>query len=109
MQKNKFFHNRCCSDPRNVVELEKKISKLQEELTASYKRNSDNATSLLELNQQNKEMQEDLKIKEAEIELWKNKYNAVDEKCKNVELESKDKDLTMQILKEELKALQVYH
>ena len=54
------------SDPRVVSELEKKIQRLQEELTASYKRNSDNATTLLDLNAQVKDMQDEMKSKDNE-------------------------------------------
>ena len=49
-----------------VAELEKKVQKLQEDLTLSYKRNSDNATTMLELNQQVKVLEEDVKNKEVE-------------------------------------------
>lgn len=53
-------------DPRTILELEKKIQKLQEDLTASYKRNSDNATSMLQLNQHVKELEDENKAKEIE-------------------------------------------
>lgn len=56
------------SDPKTIAELEKKIQRLQEELTSSYKRNSDNATTLIELNQRSKEIQEENKTKELEYE-----------------------------------------
>lgn len=49
-----------------VADLEKKVQKLQEDLTLSYKRNSDNATTMLELNQHVKVLEEDLKNKDVE-------------------------------------------
>jgi len=72
------------SDPRTISELEKKIMKLQEELTSSYKRNSDNATTLLDLNQQLKELQEDNKSKELEIEEWKQNILILEEKKQEI-------------------------
>lgn len=50
----------------STPELETKFQKLQEELTVSYKRNSDNAQLMLDLTKKAKNAEEELSKKEGE-------------------------------------------
>eukprot|EP01119_Soliformovum_irregulare_P006508 TRINITY_DN1859_c1_g3_i4.p1 TRINITY_DN1859_c1_g3~~TRINITY_DN1859_c1_g3_i4.p1 ORF type:complete len:517 (-),score=137.73 TRINITY_DN1859_c1_g3_i4:185-1735(-) len=94
------------NDTQTVAELEKKLHKMQEDLTASYKRNSDNATHLLQLNAQLKNIEDDNKSKESEIEEWRAKFGEGEDAFRKLEEDIQEKDLTMQVLKGELAALQ---
>ncbi|PRP75660.1 hypothetical protein PROFUN_15626 [Planoprotostelium fungivorum] len=90
-----------------IPEMEKKIQSLQEELTNSYKRNSENATMILDMNKEVKVMSDDIKHKEIELEDWKSRTNEAEAMIKKLEEQISEKDMVMEVLQEELKALQI--
>eukprot|EP01112_Ceratiomyxa_fruticulosa_P022729 TRINITY_DN8424_c0_g1_i2.p1 TRINITY_DN8424_c0_g1~~TRINITY_DN8424_c0_g1_i2.p1 ORF type:complete len:566 (-),score=101.35 TRINITY_DN8424_c0_g1_i2:70-1767(-) len=90
-----------------IAELELKLQKQQEELTASYKRSSENAQFLLDLNQKLKTLQDELRNKEDEINMWKTKEKYHEEQSKKLEDQIAEKDVTLKVLRDELGALQV--
>jgi len=86
------------------VELETKVQKLQDELTMSYKRNSDNAQMMIEINRRMKEIEEDSAKKIAEIALVKEKLSDSEALCKKLQSAVDEKDDTLAVLRDEFQA-----
>ncbi|EGG15547.1 autophagy protein 16 [Cavenderia fasciculata] len=91
---------------KTIEELENKIYKLQEDLTSSYKRSADNASSLLSLTDKNKDLQNELISKDIELEKVRHILNGSEDNYKKLEYVIEEKTTVTQILKDELSALQ---
>eukprot|EP01114_Cavostelium_apophysatum_P017663 TRINITY_DN5303_c0_g1_i1.p1 TRINITY_DN5303_c0_g1~~TRINITY_DN5303_c0_g1_i1.p1 ORF type:complete len:550 (+),score=120.92 TRINITY_DN5303_c0_g1_i1:166-1815(+) len=87
-------------DPKRITDLEAKIQQMQEELTSSYKRNSDNSTAILDQTKKIRQLEEDNRHKEMENDELKSKNADIEEIKSKLEEEC-------EILQEELKALQI--
>ncbi|EFA82370.1 autophagy protein 16 [Heterostelium album PN500] len=91
---------------KTIEELENKIYKLQEDLTLSYKTSADNASSLLSLNDKNKDLQNEMVSKEIELERVRSMLTSSEDSYKRLEAIIEEKTTVTQILKDELSALQ---
>eukprot|EP01105_Mastigella_eilhardi_P025033 TRINITY_DN6666_c0_g1_i1.p1 TRINITY_DN6666_c0_g1~~TRINITY_DN6666_c0_g1_i1.p1 ORF type:complete len:583 (-),score=161.33 TRINITY_DN6666_c0_g1_i1:764-2329(-) len=84
--------------------LNQQIRSMQEELTACYKRNSENAAELIELNQLKTKLTEQVKHSEDAIS---NLKTTLESKTAETEKDSHEKDTTVAVLRSELVSLQV--
>ncbi|KAN0035096.1 hypothetical protein ACTA71_004352 [Dictyostelium dimigraforme] len=98
--------NRVSGMGSTIEEMEQKLFKLQEDLTNSYKRNADNASSILLLNDKNKDLQNELMSKEVEIERIRSAIQQDVETIKKLEMAVIEKETVSQIIREELSSLQ---
>ncbi|KAM9981122.1 hypothetical protein ACTFIY_003438 [Dictyostelium cf. discoideum] len=89
-----------------IEEMEQKLFKLQEDLTNSYKRNADNASSILLLNDKNKDLQNELMSKEIEIERIRSTIQQDLDSIKRLEMVVIEKENVSQIIRDELSSLQ---
>ncbi|KAF2070613.1 hypothetical protein CYY_008070 [Polysphondylium violaceum] len=88
-----------------VEELENKLFKLQEDLTNSYKRNADNASSILSLTDKNKDLQNEIISKEIENEKVRQMMKQNEDTAKRLELVIQEKEKVTNILRDELSSL----
>ena len=90
--------------------MQQKVQQLQEELTASYKRNSENAHQMLEISQQMQRAQEELNKKVDEYEDLLLLHGKLGEEAKRLQRELEDTKAAIEVLRDELMALrQEYH
>eukprot|EP00026_Physarum_polycephalum_P006127 Phypoly_transcript_06168.p1 GENE.Phypoly_transcript_06168~~Phypoly_transcript_06168.p1 ORF type:complete len:595 (+),score=94.28 Phypoly_transcript_06168:102-1787(+) len=86
-------------------EMDAKLLKLQEELTVSYKRNSDNAQRMVELQREMKELQEENAKREAEATQAKQLMEEALQEQKRLKDKMDDDAKTFQLLQDELHSL----
>eukprot|EP01102_Stenamoeba_stenopodia_P015154 TRINITY_DN5139_c0_g1_i2.p1 TRINITY_DN5139_c0_g1~~TRINITY_DN5139_c0_g1_i2.p1 ORF type:complete len:477 (-),score=88.43 TRINITY_DN5139_c0_g1_i2:30-1460(-) len=87
------------------VEAEAKLLKLQEDLSASYKANSEKTDAILKFTTELRAANEKLKAAQEEIESTKKKQFEAEENCATLEDELKEREVTLNVLREELKEL----
>eukprot|EP01133_Synstelium_polycarpum_P007990 gene7990-9385_t len=102
----KEIDNSGASRGKTIEELENKLFKLQEDLTMSYKRSADNASSLLSLTDKNKDLQNELVSKDIELERVRGMLTSSEDNYKKLEYIIEEKGTITQILKDELSSLQ---
>ncbi|KYQ92914.1 autophagy protein 16 [Tieghemostelium lacteum] len=90
----------------HISDLESKLYKLQEDLTNSYKKNADHASSLLKINDEKKDLQNELQSKDIELERVRSMMTQGDETTKRLEMVIQEKEKVTQILRDELNSLQ---
>jgi autophagy-related protein 16 len=86
---------------------EEKLLKLQDELTNSYKRNAENATAMIEMNQNIKELKEKLKSKKLKSQTLKQSLADLEAALKKQAEVTAQEHTTLQVLRDELSALHI--
>lgn len=89
----------------NVPELERKIQKLQEELTMSYKRNSENATVVLDLTKQARSLEEELKQMNHRFEEKSQELQSKQVTIRELENDIQKREIAQKVTNEEIIAL----
>ncbi|KAL1934483.1 hypothetical protein VTP01DRAFT_6665 [Rhizomucor pusillus] len=96
--------------PKNqqrVAELERRLQKLNEERAEMYKTQSENAQRLLQMNEQKQQIEKKEKQSSEEIARLNDQVARLTSKCELQTMQLKEKDVTIQILQDELAALQL--
>eukprot|EP01116_Phalansterium_solitarium_P025463 TRINITY_DN9757_c0_g1_i1.p1 TRINITY_DN9757_c0_g1~~TRINITY_DN9757_c0_g1_i1.p1 ORF type:complete len:561 (-),score=192.15 TRINITY_DN9757_c0_g1_i1:228-1910(-) len=94
-------------DPKLLVEFERRVQKLQEELAATYKRSADSANTIIELNARAQETQDLLHRKDEALDDWARRMKAAEQKCRDLMEAVEDRDRTREVLQDELKSINI--
>ncbi|KAI9265517.1 autophagy protein 16 [Helicostylum pulchrum] len=90
-----------------LAELDRRIRELSNERGEMYKTQSENAQRLVNMNEQLRTKEEKDKRQTEEIEILSTKVNKLTAKCELQVHQLREKDVTIQILQDELAALQL--